>query len=85
MRQRVPIAMAAALVGVAASSSAVSAHHYCAGPAGNFSAYDYQSPGGMRGTWRAEARTPAANTKTVPYPESCGTGRVRKGGHCVRE
>jgi hypothetical protein len=85
MRQRVPIAMAAALVGVTASSDAVSARHYCAGPAGNFSAYDYQSPGGIRGTQRAIARAPAANTRTVPYPQSCGTGRVWKGGHCVRE
>jgi hypothetical protein len=85
MRQRMLVATAAALVGVTAGGEATSAHYYCGGPARNFSAYHYRSPGGMRGTRRSMARTPAASdTVPVPYPQSCGTGRVWRDGHCVR-
>jgi hypothetical protein len=85
MRRRMLVAAAAALVGVSAGGEAALAHYHCAGPASNFSAYDYQSPGGMRGAGRAKARAPgAADTEAVPYPRSCGKGRVWRDGRCVR-
>jgi hypothetical protein len=85
MRQRVLVAITAALVAATAGGVAVSAHDDCAGPAGGFSAYYYQSPGGMRRAQRPETgRTAAAETKAVPYPESCGAGRTRRDGRCVR-
>jgi hypothetical protein len=84
MRRSVLLAAAAALAGSAACVGSASARY--AGPAGSFSAYYYQSPGGVGRAKSASAVAPvAANLGTVPYPRSCGAGRVWRGDRCYRQ
>jgi hypothetical protein len=60
--------------------------HYCAGPASNFSAYYYQSPGGVAPAARSgSVSTRGSNSDALPYGQSCGSGRVWKNDRCVRE
>jgi hypothetical protein len=75
----------AVLAGSAACADPASARNV--GPAGSFSAYYYQSPGGVgRAKSAAAVVAPlATNVSTVPYPRSCGAGRVWRGDRCVRQ
>jgi hypothetical protein len=79
-----PILIAAATALGSMAGGGFASAHYCPGPAANFSAYYYQSPGGIRRA-RGYAHADAANAKAVPYPQSCGKGRVWRGDRCVRE
>ena len=55
-------------------------------PASNFSAYYYQSPGGLPRARSPSSSAGAADTKAPRYHrQSCGSGRVWKDDRCVRE
>jgi hypothetical protein len=78
-----PTALLAAMLACGEADAAYSGH-----PAQNFSAYYYQSPGGVRpskgrsgGSRHAAAAAPA----TIPYARSCGNGRTWDGTRCVRQ
>ena len=55
-----------------------SAHH----PARNFSAFYYQSPGGIGPPRYPRAERRAAAPTPIPYPTSCGQGRIWNGTRC---
>jgi hypothetical protein len=80
------IVVAAAAAGlVLVADGAVACDQYCGNPASNFSAYYYQSPGGLP---RARSPSPSpddANGRAASYRQSCGSGRVWKDDRCVRE
>jgi hypothetical protein len=98
MRVSLAIAVAASTLALAADgaragpSQQYSAHRQAPpsyyrppSPASDFSAFYYQSPGGLRGAGRGAARVYAyASSDTVPYPQSCGSGRAWNGERCVR-
>jgi hypothetical protein len=84
MHRPILIATTATLLGLMAGGGFASAH-YWADPASNFSAYYYQSPGGISSARSVSGSGYSARGSSVPYAESCGSGRVRKDGRCVRE
>jgi hypothetical protein len=82
---RTLIMAATAAFGLTASCG-LAAGHYSDSPASNFSAYYYQSPGGVPSARSVRTfRGSGDGAGAVPYDQSCGKGRVWKGDRCVRE
>jgi len=84
MHRIIIVAGAAGLTLIACAGGAYA--RYCAGPASNFSAYYYQSPGGVPPARSVRTSTGSgAGAAAVPHAQSCGTGRVWKDDRCVPE
>ncbi len=80
---RTPIAVAAAVAGLMLASQASAG--FCANPASNFSAYYYQSPGGVGRARSVRTSGRAAHrARVVRYDRSCAAWLPR-GGHCGRD
>lgn len=82
MRIFITVAAAAAALTLASSNGSAG---FCANPASNFSAYYYQSPGGVGRAHRARASGRVAYRAHAVRYDRCGGWRAWRGDYCAHD